>query len=400
VQYYHPAVGGSEEVVRQVSERLAARGHDVTVATAPHPERRQSEYRGVRIVDFDLTGNAVKGIRGPDAGRYRRFLRESNFDVIMNYATQCWPTDLTYDLLPALHGATVLATCGFSALKAGLRRLLYWRYFRSLPRYLHQYDLLIYHSDSYLDKQFGDRHGVRHYRVIPNAVDPTEFDMGAGLASAAADFRRRYHIQTPYMLLNVSNHYRLKGHDFIRKAFSMLRRDDVTLVIIGRGAASRWDCTTVCYRAAARNPRLRVLEVPRADVIAAYRAADVFVFGSRVECFPLVILEAMAAGVPFVSTDCGNVRELPGGVVVGTPAEMARRVSEILDHPQWGADLAAAGRKAVLTRYNWDMVVAQYESAYFAAVERARHRTAGAGRPASRHPAAVVAGPTSGPVGT
>src|SRR5262249_25311677 len=39
VQMYHPHVGGSEEVVKQLSERLAARGHSVTVATGSLPER-------------------------------------------------------------------------------------------------------------------------------------------------------------------------------------------------------------------------------------------------------------------------------------------------------------------------------------------------------------------------
>lgn len=43
VESYYPAVGGMQEVVKQLSERLACLGHDVTVVTRFHPDRNFSE---------------------------------------------------------------------------------------------------------------------------------------------------------------------------------------------------------------------------------------------------------------------------------------------------------------------------------------------------------------------
>src|SRR5687767_4036163 len=59
VQLYHPHKGGSEEVVRQISERLVARGHDVTVATGWDPRRQSKQLNGVKIRSFKIMGNEV-----------------------------------------------------------------------------------------------------------------------------------------------------------------------------------------------------------------------------------------------------------------------------------------------------------------------------------------------------
>lgn len=358
VQYYHPAVGGSEEVVRQISERLALRGHDVTVATSIDQNRTCGRFNGVDVVGFDISGNQVKGIKGSDVRRYQEFVIDNQFDVIMNYAAQTWATDLLFDGLDRTPAVKILAPCGFSGLRTMKARIFYWNYFRKLPKAMRRYDLLIYHSAGYLDKQFGDRHGINNYRIIPNAADLAEFNR------VQHSFRLKYGIETPYMLLNVSNHYKLKGHSLVIDAFEALGRDDVTLVILGHGAKSMSSCVDQCERAARRNPRIKVLEVPRQDVIAAFKGADVFVFGSRIECFPLVVLEAMSAGLPFVSTDCGNVAELPGGVVVSSAPEMARTVDSFLRNEETVQRLRRQGLESVRERFNWDVVVTQYEEAY------------------------------------
>src|SRR5207245_8229890 len=97
VEFYHPSVGGSQYVVRQLSERMAALGHDVTVATTKLPERTKKLINGVRIVEFDIAGNDVVGFKG-NTDEYRNFLLKGDFDVVMNYAAQQWSSDLCYDL--------------------------------------------------------------------------------------------------------------------------------------------------------------------------------------------------------------------------------------------------------------------------------------------------------------
>src|SRR3954451_984506 len=115
VEFYAPSVGGAQEVVRQISERLAARGHDVTVATSAHPERSAPELNGVGIREFAASGNAVRGMAG-DVEGYRRFVADGRFDVVMTYAAQQWTTDALLDGLDTIAAPVVLAPCGFSGL--------------------------------------------------------------------------------------------------------------------------------------------------------------------------------------------------------------------------------------------------------------------------------------------
>ena len=92
-------MGGAQEVVKQISERLAAHGHNVTVATALLEEPEVFPRSMVfNIEEFDISGNSVFGIRGKSE-RYQRFLIEGKFDIMMNYAAQQWATDLVTPVL-------------------------------------------------------------------------------------------------------------------------------------------------------------------------------------------------------------------------------------------------------------------------------------------------------------
>lgn len=386
VQLYDPCVGGSEEVVKQVSERLARRGHEVTVATASDP-RRESEYiNGVRVVGFGLSGNEVRGIKG-DPEAYKGFLLNGRFDVMMNYAAQIWSSDLVFSLLTELDMVKVFIPCGYSA----LYDKRYRGYFENLPAYLRQYDHLIYHSADYRDKLFGDKQGFTHQSVIPNGAAAEEFT-----GTLELDFRDKYGIDGP-MLLSVANHHFIKGHALVIEAFAKSFVDGATLVIIGNPA--RGGCQESCAKLAERVTResggrkkvILLSGVSRSEVVAAYRQADLFVFGSQVECFPLVLVEAMASRTPFISTDCGSAKELAGGVIVASgkreeyrergrlskvlsawrptkhaadPRDMAEAISTIMASQSEREKLGRAGFDAWTAQYDWERVVDKYEALY------------------------------------
>lgn len=356
-QLYFPHVGGSEEVVRQLSERLSRRGHEVVVATAADPKRTSLTLNGVRIVEFRLAGSLATGIRGDPAEirRFETFILGGDFDVMLNSCAQVWSTDLVFPLLPRLHFGKVLAPSGYS----GLGKPAFGRYFQDLPAVLRQYDHIIYFSANYRDKQFGDTHGMAHFSVIPNAASEEEF------SAPPLGFRARYGIRTKYMLLCVGNHYASKGHGFVIEAFLRLGRSDTTLVILGHPVKTRLaGCYPSC-RLAALHPRIRVLTVPRPWVVSAFREADLFVFGSRVEASPLVIVEAMAAGIPFVTTEAGNVSDFRAcGRIVASPDGMTREVSRLLEDQKARQDLGQTGHQRWRENHTWETVVDQYERVY------------------------------------
>jgi L-malate glycosyltransferase len=374
VEFYHPSPGGAQAVVRQVSEELARRGNEVTVATTRLPERRETELGGVRIEEFEVAGNAVRGMTG-EVERYRSFAIDGGFDVVMSYAAQQWTTDALLPVLDRIPSAKVLAPCGFS----GLGDPAYRAYFDSLPADLARFDELIFHCESYQDIDFARQVGLTNLVVIPNGASREEFaELGSG-------FRERHGIGADEpLLITVGPHNWAKGHALAIESFRRSGLDRGAFVVIGNKPlrlGCQWDCRrralSVRLRSGNRR-RVIVLDPPRAEVLGAYKAADLFVFGSQVECSPLVLFEAAASATPFVSVACGNAAEIAewtgAGVIVPSLHEdgrttarseaLAGEVARLWDDAEERRRLAQTGRERWLRDYTWDRIAERYERVY------------------------------------
>lgn len=105
----------------------------------------------------------------------------------------------------------------------------------------------------------------------------------------------------------------------------------------------------------------------RSDVAELLAALDVFLLTSHVEANPVSILEALASGVPVVSTHVGSVPETvtaDSGFLVapGDAAGMAERLAYLFQNLGRAKAMGAAGRKAVVERWSLGPMVWQYES--------------------------------------
>src|SRR3989338_1868739 len=101
VESYFPSLNGMQEVAQQISERLVCEGHEVTIATSFHSDRKQYVINGVAIEQFRIRGNMVRGIDGKklEIQRYIDLLRSPKFDIVTNFAAQQWATDLALPIL-------------------------------------------------------------------------------------------------------------------------------------------------------------------------------------------------------------------------------------------------------------------------------------------------------------
>jgi glycosyltransferase-like protein len=123
-------------------------------------------------------------------------------------------------------------------------------------------------------------------------------------------------------------------------------------------------------RALGLNGDLRVLgPVSDERLEALYRAADVFALPSVKEGFGLVVLEALAAGLPAVLSDLDVFDEVLGDgegalrAPVGDARALAAALVRVASSPALAARLRAAG-PTVAARHGWDRVAAAQEAAY------------------------------------
>lgn len=153
------------------------------------------------------------------------------------------------------------------------------------------------------------RYGVRAFsKIIPTGIELADFN-----ACDGATFRRQYGIaQTRPVVVNVGRVAFEKNIGFLLEVIAELRHrlPDVLLVIAGEGPAESRLRREVSALGLTHNV-LFVGYLERASELpACYCAGDAFVFASRTETQGLVLLEAMALGVPVVSTAVMGTRDI------------------------------------------------------------------------------------------
>jgi glycosyltransferase involved in cell wall biosynthesis len=103
------------------------------------------------------------------------------------------------------------------------------------------------------------------------------------------------------------------------------------------------------------------------DVAALMSAFDLLVLTSAAEGMPTVIGEAMSAGVPCVTTDVGDARELVGDTGAVVPVGDAQAIAEAavrLLQPGVRARLGGEARQRIQERYSLQSMVRSYEQLY------------------------------------
>lgn len=356
-EFYYPFTGGIQEVARQVMGHLVSLGHDVTLATSYLPNRQGQETDGIKIRQFKISGNETTGLSG-EVEEYKKFLLDYSGDAMVNFAINCWPTDIALQVLPQLKYKKILSTPGFST----LRNPKYAGFYKDLAPRLKVYDRLVFTSANYQDYLWAAKAGLEPKSiVIPNGASKEEF-----LALPGWSFKEKYGIKTKNLCLSVSTHYRDKGHGFVISAFRKMKRKDATLVIVGNlppGLSKYRGCFPLCWLKSKIFPN--VVLVPGGDretVLAAYKEADLFLFGSRLECSPLVMYESFASKALFISTDVGNVTDYRDVIkIIRTPDEMAQTANHYLDNPSESLALVTDAFGFWQKNYTWDNIAGQYE---------------------------------------
>jgi glycosyltransferase involved in cell wall biosynthesis len=179
---------------------------------------------------------------------------------------------------------------------------------------------------------------------------------------------------TPPVLLSVGRLVAKKGFDVLFEALARLKRDGVPLELrlYGDGPV-RAELAAQCTELGIEQNVRMLGECSREQVRDALADADVFVLTPRVtqdgdrDGIPNVLVEAMACGLPVVTTSAGGVTELVQHRVNGLVSDpgdvvgIASHLHELLNNPRLRQDLAAAARRTVEADYDVNTAAAALE---------------------------------------
>jgi len=340
-------------------------GYEVVVATGG-PERTSREAEGFRIETFAVTGaeSWLQPLRGEIAS-YVDFLRHHNAQVVVLNAWQNWATDLALRHIDEIPGRKLVYSHCVSTNVfyphqpfRSILRYLDWRpYWWRLPNYMKRLDGLLFLAGEGSDSRFDDlriarQHGVP-LRIVPNSLSP---------AATATLERSPPPLDARDRLIAVGSYHWQKGFDFVLRAYAASQaRQRFALHLYGQEHSTYSETLRALVRQHGLQEDSVVFHegVSGKALQAAYDKACLVLSGSHTECQPLVLLDANAAGTPFVARSTGCISTMPGGVAVRTWDEMARQMDVLTDGgPSWQS-LADAGRKAARDFYHPDHTARQ-----------------------------------------
>jgi glycosyltransferase involved in cell wall biosynthesis len=125
--------------------------------------------------------------------------------------------------------------------------------------------------------------------------------------------------------------------------------------------------------------KLLIRTIPREQAIAAYKQSDIFLFPSSLECSPIVLYECLAAGLPFLTSNVGNAKEIiawtNGGMLLPTYTnnrgwstvdipKSVKMLKEIYDDSEKRNHMSEAGFTAWQERFTWEKITRVYEKLY------------------------------------
>jgi UDP-glucose:(heptosyl)LPS alpha-1,3-glucosyltransferase len=197
--------------------------------------------------------------------------------------------------------------------------------------------------------------------VIPNGVNIDEFHP-RNREIFRDKIRNRFSIKkNDFIFLFVGNFFRRKGLRFVLDAFYRLRDANIKLMVVG--ADTPRDQDTFMRKATDMGLKDRVIFLGHTPhVNRFYAASDAFILPTLYEAFSLGILEAMASGLPVITTEIagatGLISDGIDGLLLQSPVD-DRQLREMMEMLIENNDLCdSLGREARKTaeKYTWDMV--------------------------------------------
>lgn len=351
VNTYYPLKDGVQAVTQYLAEGLAKK-HDVIVITGRHGlEKSEDSHKGVNIRRIEAYTKHT--IHKGNKKEYLQVLFNEikSADVLISVCTQTPLTDWVLSKIDDVKCTKILYMHGmidfkykpsdFSSISKIISKLwnnirwkLYYSYYENRFRaydvisQLHKYD------DAYL---YFSKKEFNNLAVIENAADDEFFHE---VQKDKLSLPKRY-------ILCVNNYIERKNQELCLNAFYKAESNDYEMIFIGSSKTSYYDRLIDIDNKLRKQYGVKkvkfLTDVPRSHIPAYVKNSQIYIIGSKWEAYPISIIEAMASGVPFISTDVGVVKHLPGGIIVRSEDEMVTAINRLISDVKYAKELGTTG---------------------------------------------------------
>jgi glycosyltransferase involved in cell wall biosynthesis len=384
VPSYYPAFkfGGPIASVHFLNKTLVKKGVGVTVYTTnigletEVPVNKEVDVDGVKVIYFGFSQiveffGKIFRFFGPTGWQFSQSITSAlkknlnNFDIVYLSAIWNYPTAVTAHYCRKYKKPYVIAPRGiFYPYTFNKKVWKKWPYYQLITKRDLENASFIHYTT--LD-EFERGHsflGIKNNRtiIVPNGIDLSEFNN----LPPKENFRNKYPIlKDKKVILFLSRLDWKKGLDVLAKAYGLLskKRNDVYLVIVGDGPENFKNQVKIWFKnEGVFEKTLFTGMFTGREKLEAYTGSDIFVLPSHSESFGMVVIEAMACGVPTIVSDgvglYQEIKDSQSGIIFpcGDATKLAESMNNFLNDAALLQSTKENAQKLIKEKFDIDKV--------------------------------------------
>ncbi|MHB9129425.1 MAG: glycosyltransferase family 4 protein, partial [Candidatus Humimicrobiaceae bacterium] len=356
--FYPPHLGGMENVVKEISENLAKRGHQVTVFTSDIGCKKDKliSTKNIKIhylKSFEIAHTPII------PSLFFELLKITKNSIIHLHVAQSFTPEIV-SLISKIKNIPYVAHIHIDVGPSGKLGFLLPLYKKVLlKKVLNSSSKIVVPSGDYVDL-VSKKYEISNNKIykVPNGVDLNNFK--------SLPFK----LNDPIRLLYVGRLSKQKNIPLLIRTFKIVTEKinrNIELDIVGDGEEKGKIITLIKAENLENKVNLRG-ELRGERLYEIYSNSDIFILTSDYESFGMVLIEAMASGLPIIASNIPALRNVvendkTGLLVKLEPEDFAKAIEKLINNPQLKEKLIKNGLEEV-KRYNWDEITKKFEDIY------------------------------------
>jgi glycosyltransferase involved in cell wall biosynthesis len=383
-EYPPRIVGGISRVVYHLAQGLGKKGHTVHVITLGDEGTQQIEkHENVYVHRVDNYNINVNNFIG--------WVMHLNYAII-EYTIKLFKSIGEVDIIHAhdwmvvyaarvlKHAYKVPMVCTIHATEQGRNSGIYndmQKYINDMEWWLTYEAWEVICNSEYMREEIKGIFSVpdNKLNVIPNGISADKFDD----LEKVMEFRRRFAADNEKIIFFVGRIVQEKGIQILLDAVPSILKSFYDIKIILAGKGPHFDCLKQKSEEMGISHKVYFTGyIDDEDLKKLYKCADIAVFPSLYEPFGIVVLEAMAAGIPVVATDAGGLNDIiEHGIdgmkaYIGNSDSLAYCITELLHSPGLCDKLVLKAKDKIKNHYDWGVITDKTFSVYERVVKQSK----------------------------
>jgi glycosyltransferase involved in cell wall biosynthesis len=319
---FYPEFNGVANVSYKQAEYFYNLGYEVHIITRKNIDRDYEDEKITNFIfhEFDIKGNSlVYNFYRGETSKYIQFLENFECDVILFHAWQIWTTDLFYFTNPkkVKYKTIMISHCTgvktSNTLRDKVNYILFLPYRYIMKKLMQRFDRIITLSDKVDNDRFYDNKMLEKYNLIDRrSVIPNGLEIQTYSIDKVTDILEIYNLEYKQYIICISNYQDIKNQLETLKIYEEFNQD-VNIIFIGDYESKYLMLLKEYSEKLNYKQNIKFLvNLSQEDLRVLLYGAKIFLFSSKSECMPLVLLESIGSGVPVISSNIGNADTISG----------------------------------------------------------------------------------------